>query len=271
MKIIFSLVTILVFGLAGFYLILYLIEDRMIYYPVKFPNGYWKTTGLPLQDCYFKTEDGLKLHGWFLPASGANRTLLWLHGNAGNISHRLDNIKRFAGHGFQLFIFDYRGYGRSAGKPSEKGLYLDAQAAFDFLVKKKKLLPENIVIFGRSLGGGAATDLALQRPAAGLILESTFTSVGQIAREMFPILPSTRVIKNQFNSLEKVKKLKMPLLIIHGKQDDLIPFHHGETLFQQAPEPKYFYPVTNAGHNNLYQVGGTVYFQRLKKFTETLQ
>ena len=130
-------------------------------------------------------------------------------------------------------------------------------------------IPENIVIFGRSLGGAVATELAHQRPAAGLILESTFTSAGQMAWEMF-LIPAW-LLKNQFNSFEKIIHLKMPVLIIHGKQDDLIPFHHGEALFRQTSEPKFFYPISQAGHNDLYLVGGRPYFLRLKQFTETLQ
>jgi len=217
-------------------------------------------------DCYFKTTDGLTLHGWFVPTDASDNMLVWLHGNAGNITHRLDNLKILQEYHFSIFIFDYRGYGKSEGKPSENGLYIDAESAYDFLVQTKKFSPENIVLFGRSLGGSVAVELALRRKSAGLILESSFTSMAAIARQVAPFLPTTKILKMKFNTLNKIPKINVPVLIIHGEQDELIPFSHGQKLYEAANQPKFFYPVANAGHNDLYLIGGQTYFERVAHF-----
>lgn len=262
----------IIFVLAGFIVIIRMIESKSIFFPTKYPDGQWETSGLNfnIENCWLKSADGLKLHGWFIPVAGSTKVLLWFHGNAGNLSHRLDNIIMLQEVGVQQFILDYRGYGRSEGTPEEQGMYLDAEAACNFLINKKGFAPENIIIFGRSLGGGVAAELALRKPCGGLILESTFTSVGEIARKVVPFLPTTKILKNKFDTLAKIRQIRIPVLVIHGLQDELIPYENGEKIFTTANKPKYFYPV-NAGHNDLYFRGGKPYLNRIKQFAATLQ
>ena len=166
-------------------------ERQLVYHPMTYPQGYWEpqTMGVVVEDVDFLAGDGVKLHGWYVHSPDAKATLLWFHGNAGNITHRLENIKMLQALKLNIFIFDYRGYGKSGGQPDEKGIYLDSQAAYDFVTKEKNIAPEKLILFGRSLGGVFAVDVAANNPAAGLILESVFTTAKDMAKEMFPILP----------------------------------------------------------------------------------
>lgn len=244
-------------------------EDSMIYFPTKYPDGFWQPAafGVAVEDCFFVSEDGVKLHGWVAPRDGAQATLLWCHGNAGNITHRLDNLKllleRVNAH---VFIFDYRGYGRSEGSPDEEGLYKDARAAYDYLLTRREVDPRRIILFGRSLGSAVAVDLALQRPRAGLILESTFTSAKDMAKKVFPFLPVHYFIGVQFDSESKIAQLKVPILFMHGTADHTVPLELGKKLFRVANEPKEFYEIAGADHNDTYVVGGEAYFAKLNEF-----
>jgi fermentation-respiration switch protein FrsA (DUF1100 family) len=260
------IVIVILIGIIPFVRVL---ERKSLFFPSRYPEGYWnvESFGFKVEECFFEATDNTKLHGWFVPVDSAGKVLLWFHGNAGNLSHRLDNIQMLRKHQIACFIIDYRGYGRSEGEPEEQGIYLDAEAAYDFLIRQKGFLSENIILFGRSLGGGVAAELALRKKCAGLILESTFTSVGAMARKIMPILPTTRILKNQFNTLNKIEQINVPVLIIHGKNDEFIPFSHGEKLFERANEPKFFYAV-ESGHNDLYYRGGEAYLLRIKKFME---
>jgi fermentation-respiration switch protein FrsA (DUF1100 family) len=250
------------------------IVSKFIYYP----EPEWMVTpdrlGLTAQDVYLTPEPGVRLHGWFFsfpqPFEDSRTqplaTLLFCHGNAGNISHRLENAYYLLRTGFQVLLFDYRGYGHSSGEPSEAGLYRDAEAMWSHLVEREDTVGVPRVIFGRSLGGAVAVELATCVQADGLIVESTFTSIRTLARLMFPMpLPDLPV---KYDSLSKIGKLKMPLLAIHGERDELIPFDDGRVLFDAAPEPKAWYPISGAGHNDTYLAGGQAYFQRLAAFVE---
>lgn len=250
-------------------------EHKMIYYPMVFPEGYWDTSMFPgqLEDCTIRTEDGLTLHGWFAyQASSENtprRTLLFLHGNAGNITHRLTNIALLIrGGGLNVCIFDYRGYGKSEGSPSEQGLYADAVAAYNYLLSRADVNPEQIVLFGRSLGGAVAVELATRKPCEKLILESTFMSIKAMASEVVGFLPIHYLLRSQFDSLSKIGKIHVPLLMLHGNQDRIVPFEQGKELFAAANEPKSFYEIQGADHNDTYDVGGDAYFQRLREFID---
>ncbi|MFQ6015976.1 MAG: alpha/beta hydrolase [Anaerolineae bacterium] len=247
-------------------------EDQFIYYPSRFPEGFWQPElfGLSVQDIYFSAEDGVKLHGWFAPSPGAPVTLLFCHGNAGNITHRLENVKGLVDLGLNVFIFDYRGYGRSEGTPSEEGLYLDAVTAYDYLLSHDRVNQGKLYLFGRSLGGAVAVELALRRPVAGLIIESAFTSVPDMARAVLPYFPVHLFVQTRFDSLSKISKVKVPILIIHGTADTVVPFRHGQRLFQAANEPKQFYQIAEANHNDTYIVGGRAYFERMAKFLEQI-
>jgi hypothetical protein len=169
-----------------------------------------------------------------------------------------------------IFIFDYRGYGKSEGEPNEEGIYLDSQAAYDWLVKVKKIMPENIILFGRSLGGICAIEVASKNPAAGIILESVFPSAGKMARKIFPILPLGWAIKSRLNAIGKVPSLKLPKLFIHGTRDEIVPYGLGRELFSAAAEPKIFYDIEGAGHNDTFLVGGTGYLNTIAQFIKNI-
>jgi fermentation-respiration switch protein FrsA (DUF1100 family) len=237
---------------------------QFIYYP----DPDWLLTpdrlGLPAEEVHLAPEPGVQLHAWFFARPSPTATLLFCHGNAGNASHRLENVHLLLQVGFQVLLFDYRGYGHSTGKPSEQGLYRDAVAAWLHLVERTDTEGSPRLIFGRSLGGAVAVDLATRVKADGLIVESTFTSIHTLARLVFPLpLPQLPV---RYDSLSKIGELRMPLLAIHGERDELIPFADGRALFEAAPEPKAWYTIPGAGHNDTYLVGGDAYFRRLAAF-----
>ncbi len=247
-------------------------ENRIVYHPVRYPGGDWDTAprAYSREEVEFEAEDGVRLHGWYAAANEnpSGVVVLFFHGNAGNITHRHDNIELLAEAGADVFIVSYRGYGRSEGRPSEEGLYRDAEAAYRELTERRGIPPERIVVFGRSLGSAVAADLSARREVAGVILEAPFASAADMAREMLPILPVQRVIRSRFESIRKLDRIEAPLLIIHGENDTVVPFEHGERLYETASEPKEFYPIPGAGHNDTYQVAGEEYFARLRSFWE---
>jgi fermentation-respiration switch protein FrsA (DUF1100 family) len=253
--------------LALFTVLLAGCENLIIYQPVKYPKGLWDTSNMPLpvQDVWFTTKDSVKLHGWYVPSEGAVATLLFFHGNAGNITHRLENIFFLHHLKINVFIFDYRGFGRSEGDPDEDDIYLDSQAAYDTVLTQPGVSPSSLFIFGRSLGGVFASYTASKNPAAGLILESTFTNAVDMADRMIPMLPGW-FISAELNTQEHVANLKMPKLFIHGTRDTLIPFTMGRELYKAAAEPKEFYSIVGAGHNNTWRVGGKEYFDTIQEF-----
>lgn len=260
---------LLIVVLLGVYmLVLVSCEKKIIYYPSKHPSGMWdpQSYGVKAEDVFFEAGDGVKLHGWFVSAEGAAATLLWFHGNAGNITHRLDNILRLRPLNLNIFIFDYRGYGKSGGEPDEQGIYLDSLAAYETLVRDKNISPESLFLFGRSLGGICAVEVASQRPAAGLILESVFTSAKDMARKMLPFLPLGYFIKSKFDAIGKVPTLEIPKLFLHGTEDNIVPYRLGRKLFEAAANPKEFYDIVGAGHNDTYIIGGKAYFDALDRF-----
>ena len=250
-------------------------EDKIIYHPHKYPQGIWNPSSfnVKVEDVFFQAKDGTKLHGWYIPSANAQATLLWFHGNAGNLTHRLENIQQLQPLALNIFIFDYRGYGKSEGKPSEAGIYQDSQAAYDYLIREKNVVPlENLFLFGRSLGGICAVEVASSNPAAGLILESVFTSARDMAGQVFPLLPIGWAIRSKFSAVEKVPYLKLPKLFLHGTKDEIVPYKLGRKLYSAAAEPKEFYDIEGAGHNDTYGVGGREYFSALNRFiTDTLK
>ena len=247
-------------------------ERWIVYHPYKYPEGNWSpsSSSFSKEDISFVASDGVALHGWYFSSNRSNPTLLWFHGNAGNITHRLDNIEMLKPLNLDVFIFDYRGYGKSEGEPNEEGIYLDSQAAYDWLVKVKKIMPEKIILFGRSLGGICAVEVASKNPAAGIILESVFPSAGKMARKMFPVLPLGWAIKSRFDAIGKVPNLKLPKLFLHGTQDEIVPYKLGRELFSAAAEPKIFYDIEGAGHNDTFLVGGIDYFNAIAQFIKNI-
>ncbi|TLY16233.1 MAG: alpha/beta hydrolase [Nitrospirae bacterium] len=246
-----------------------LLDQLFVYHPDPWQDRDWaKISGLPLEDVWFAAADGTKLFGWYVASSGSPTVLLWCHGNAGNIINRLDNLRELYRLGLSVFLFDYRGYGRSQGRSSEEGLYQDALGAYAHVTGTRRVRPERIVLFGRSLGAAVAGEVASQRPAAGLILESSFPSVEALAKFHYFGLPVHWLVGARFNLADKLKHVSVPVLVIHGDQDEIVPIHLGRQVFEAAKDPKAFYLVPGADHNNLYHVGGRLYFQRLKRFVE---
>ncbi len=227
-------------GIAGF---LFVSQSRIIHLPdtpTRELTATPRQMGLPYQDADITTADGIRLHGWFVPAEAARGTALFFHGNAGNISHRLDSLLIFHRLGFNTLIVDYRGYGRSEGTPSEEGLYQDGLAALQYLQSEKGIPPHETVYFGRSLGGAVAAWLAARHPPRALVLESSFTSVPDMAAELYPWLPARLLARIRYDTREHLLLVRCPVLIVHSPQDDIIPFDHGRRLYETAQEPKTF-------------------------------
>lgn len=270
----------------GFLIMVMFFEDKFIYYPAKYPEGDWRIEPVAregeiipaIEDTYFQTSDQVKLHGWFCSPQkkigGAFErvpsamTLLWFHGNAGNLSHRYDMLRDLIKLPAQIFIIDYRGYGRSEGAPSEEGLYTDARAAWDYLTAERGIAAERIIIFGKSLGGAAAVDLASRVEAAGLIVQSSFTSAADMAAQIMPFIPRA-LIKTKMDSINKIASVRCAKLFIHSPADEVVPYELGRRLFEAAPEPKQFYEVKGASHNDTWLVGGKDYFEALRAFVES--
>jgi fermentation-respiration switch protein FrsA (DUF1100 family) len=245
------------------------LEHRFIFHPDKSIHQTPGDVGLIFDDVYFSTTDGIRLNGWHIPYPRAQKTLLWFHGNAGNISHRVQNIKLLHDKlRINTFIFDYRGYGRSEGKISESGTYLDGLAAVELLRQRYHVAPRQLAIFGRSLGAAVAAETATRFEILALILESPFVSVPEMAAAVFPLLPIGPLLATQYNTLEKVPRVKSPLLILHGDRDEVVPFSQGLKVFEAAAEPKRFHTIAGAGHNDTYLVGGNAYFAALREALE---
>jgi uncharacterized protein len=242
-------------------------EEHLIFVPSRYPIGDWHPVGLQCEDVAFETQDGVRLHGWYCSVPHPRCVFLMAHGNAGNITHRVDRIRAWQQSlNASVFVFDYRGYGRSAGKPNEPGVYQDARAAYRWLTVGKGTAPDDVVLFGESLGTAVVLQLALEVPLRALILESPFTSAVDVGQQAFPWLPVRWIMRNRFASIEKIGQYHGPLLIIHGTQDTIIPFTMGQTLFARANEPKRFYAVAGADHNEVAVVGGRLYMQVMDAF-----
>ena len=243
-------------------------QHSKVFMPDRYPDGVWqpRSFGLPAEDKWFSSEDGTQLHGWWIPHKRAKGTVLYCHGNAGSIASRIGIFKYLRHLRVNILAFDYRGYGRSSGTPSESGLYLDVRSAFDLLVNNLHQSPGDIIALGHSLGGAVAIDCALDRPMAGLIVQSSFTHIRDAAKSMFPTLPMHLAATRQFRSVEKVGRLRMPKLFIHGEADETVPYSLGERLFEAAVEPKEFYSIRRAGHNDVHRYGGITYLRRIWKF-----
>jgi uncharacterized protein len=248
--------------------VLMIFEEKFIYFPQKYPQGaYDQAHSIPnLRECWITTEDSVRIHAWFAPAESAKATLVMSHGNAGNISHRYLVLRSLQRRGYNVLMYDYRGYGRSNGTPSEDGIYRDGRAAYDYVISLPNVDKNRVFLWGTSLGGAVAIDVAQYRTVAGLILESTFTSAPDVARVAYPFLPVQFVMHTKLNSIQKIKNIKIPLLIIHGSRDSIIPIRMGRSLFDAANEPKELYEIPTADHNDTFFVGGEEYFERVDHF-----
>lgn len=232
----------------AFVVLVYFNQSHLVYFPEKQIGNTPEAIGLDYTAVNITTGDGETLHGWWVPVADAKGTVLFFHGNAGNISHRIDYLAMFKQLGYNTLLFDYRGYGQSSGTPSESGTYLDAQTAWRYLIEIQGIAPERIVLFGESLGGAVAAWLATREKPRLLALVSTFTSVPDLAAEIYPFLPVRWISRFDYNTLEFLQSITCPVFIAHSPQDEIIPYRHGQRLFQATSEPKQFLPLQGT-HN----------------------
>lgn len=243
-------------------------QRSRVFLPDRYPDGIWDPQGfgLPATDVWFQADDGVQLHGWWIPHRAARGTILYCHGNTGSIGHRIGVFRYMRRLRVNLLVFDYRGYGRSQGTPTEAGLYQDVRAAYHHLVHSIGESPDTTILFGHSLGGAVAIDCAVDRPVAGLVVQSSFTHIRDAAKALFPTLPMHLAATRQFRSIEKVGEISVPKLFIHGDADSTVPVELGEELFAAATEPKELYIVRRANHNDVHRYGGWSYLRRLSRF-----
>lgn len=249
----------------------YVFQSRLIYFP-NMPGRELTATpadiGLTFEEARITTADQLELHGWYVPAGTDAPVVIFCHGNAGNISHRLEWLQILHGLGLTALLFDYRGYGRSSGTPDEAGTYRDAQAAWDFLTRSKGIASARIVIFGESLGGAIAAHLARDVASAGaLILTSTFTSAPDLASEFYWYLPVRMLARFQYPTAEYVSQVRAPTLVIHSRDDEIVPFSHGRKIFERAAGAKAFLEISG-DHNGGFLMSGSMLTQGLRSFLQ---
>ena len=248
-------------------LAVYLFQAKLVYFPERQIEATPKQIRLEYEPVTLQTEDGIKLSAWFVPAQPARGAVLFCHGNAVNISHLLDSIEIFHRLRLSTLVFDYRGYGQSEGAPSEEGTYRDAEAAWRYLVEQRGIAPNQIVISGRSLGGSVAAWLGNRHPSAALIIESSFTSIADIGAATYRYLPVRLLSRFEYNTAESLRKVRSPVLIIHSRKDELIPYSHGMELFRSAHDPKAFLEITG-DHNSGFLTSGALYEEGIQKFLD---
>lgn len=245
------------------------LEESLIFIPLNYAEDDWRPRGLAIEEANFQAADGVALHGWYVPHPRPKAAVLFLHGNAGNITHRIEILRALhARVGVSVLIFDYRGYGRSSGKPSERGILADARAARDWLARREKIRPADVALMGESIGGGAAVDLAATDGARAMVLESTFTSLPDVAACHYWWLPVRLLMRTRLDSLAKIAAYHGPLFQSHGDADTIIPFAMGRRLFEAANEPKQFMTISGRDHNDPRPAE---YYDALAKFFEKLE
>jgi len=259
----------IILAIAGVYILfagfLFVFQSRYVYFPERVLVADPRSVGLHFESISFETKDGVKLSGWFIPRENSRGMVLFFHGNAGNISHRLDSIQMFHRLGLSVFIFDYRGYGQSEGRPTERGTYQDAEAAWQYLVKELKVGPQEIIVFGRSLGGAVASWLAQSQTPGALIVDSTFTSLPDIGATLYPYLPVRLLSRFKYNTTGYLARVDCPVLVVHSRDDEIMPFSHGKRLFEVAKEPKEFLEIAGS-HNEGFMMSGERYEKGLDSF-----
>lgn len=243
-------------------------QHHRLFGPARFPEGCRDPhrQGIRVQNVHFSSLDGVRLHGWWLPQEDAQGTLIFFHGSAGNLGGHVEALRALSRLQLNLFAFDYRGYGRSDGSPSEEGLFQDGRAAWRHVTRQLGQPSERVLLYGHSLGGAVAIDTAVHAEAAGLVVQSSFTDVKDMARALFPSVPLHWVARNQFRSIDKVGRLKLPKLFVHGTADAKVPADHSRTLYEAASDPKDLYWVEGAEHGDVHRRGGVRYLERLERF-----
>ena len=251
MRMLLSLTIMMALIYAALAALIFFVQPKLVYYP-EIGRGIAETphsSGLIYESVEVETADGERLHGWFVPAPDAKATVLFFHGNAGNISHRIGYLSMFYRLGYNTFIFDYRGYGESSGKPTEQGTYRDAVAAWQYITEKKAIPPADVVLFGESLGGAIASWLAAREIPGVLVLVSAFTSVPDMGAQLYPYLPIRRLSRFEYNTLEHLKDVTCPVFVAHSPQDEIVPFAQGRAVYEAARNPKQFLEL-QGGHND---------------------
>ena len=264
-----SFIIVFVLALLLLNVWMYFQQPHMIFYPLHELNQTPADWGLDYDDVTLDTVDDVQLHGWFIPNPQSQHVLLFMHGNAGNISHRRDSIEIFHRLGLNVFIIDYRGYGQSTHTPSEQGFYRDATAGWHFLTKEKGFTNNQVLVFGRSLGGAVAARLASEVQPRGLILESTFSSARDFARVVFPVLSRLVWIRYDFNTTASIQRVNAPVLVLHSPNDEIMPFHLGEKVFNSAHQPKHFVRI-QGDHNYGFLQSQPHYEQELDRWLKGL-
>lgn len=245
------------------------LEETVLFHPYPYPTGKWDADPALFEDAEFTADDGTKLHGWFAHAPNPSAIVLCCHGNAGNVTNRRYVLDMFRnGLHASIFVFDYRGYGKSAGMPNERGILLDARAARKWLAKRANVEEKDIVLLGTSLGGGVAVDLAAKDGARALILENTFTSIPEVAVHHYPFLPASWLMQTRLDSGRSIRAYRGPLLQVHGERDRVIPYELGKKLFEAAHEPKTFVTIPGGDHND---PPTPAYYEALKEFLARLK
>lgn len=260
-------------------LLLWWRQSRFIFYPSETITQTPADLQMSYQDIWLEIKDEERIHGWWIPASSQTDSpgvILYLHGNGINVGANVNHANRFHRMGFSVFLFDYRGYGRSEGAfPTENSVYQDAKRAWQYLVEERQIPPEQIYLYGHSLGGAVAIELATSHPnAAGIIVESSFTSMRQMVDYQYPVfnlLPINLLLTQRFDSLSKVRSLSMPILLIHGLSDRAVPPYMSESLYEAAPEPKQLFLVPDADHTNTAALSGESYFQAIQDFIKLVE
>jgi len=269
-SILLTIVGMLIVAYIGVALILYFMQPKFVYDPIGEIPYTPAELGLDFEEVVFRTGDRLHLHGWFVPAQGAEFTVLYCHGNGGNRVYFLDTVNFLNGLGLNCFIFDYRGYGGSQGKPSEQGTYLDVRAAYRWLTKKKGINPQRVIIFGWSLGGSVAAYLAGKVRAASLVIEGAFTSYADIGSKYYPYMPVRWFARFRYPTINYVRKVACPVMVIHSRDDETVPFEFGLSLYDAANEPKEFVEL-RGGHNDAFLISSETYKKAWTKWLQSLK
>lgn len=254
---------------VGLCLMAFLFQKRLTFFPERRLAASPSDTGLRYEEVSVETEDRVQLHAWWVPHPEARGVILFFHGNAGNMSHRLDTLRFWNELGFSILIFDYRGYGHSGGQISEAGTQADARAMWRYLTEVRGHAPGEIVLFGRSLGAAVAIELATHVRSAGLIVESAFTTMADMARRAYPWLPVRWLLRMRFDSLNRIRRIDAPKLFVHSTDDEMVPYDMGRTLFEAASGPKQFLPIVGT-HGDGWLRSGVVYRDGVAAFVATL-
>jgi uncharacterized protein len=271
MTMLISILMLLIGGYIGLGALLYFMQPKLVYYPLRDIPTTPRDFRVAYEDVVITTDDGVKLNGWYVPAQNSSGlTVLFCHGNGGNIAYYLDTINILHEMGVNSFIFDYRGYGLSEGAPSEEGTYADAYAAYQWLICQKQCEPNTIVLFGRSLGGSIAAQLASKTAVRGLWLESAFTSYADMAAHHYPYFPVRRLCRYKYDTLAYLGNVRCPIIVVHSPDDEIVPFEMGQHLYEMAGEPKQFVQISGS-HNEGFIESGSRYIDPIRNWLEGLR